>query len=261
MSAPRVLRALARRAAPKLMADRDRRYERAYRERAGITAIAHAIAGDRRVSGGPFVGLQLRDPLAEIDVPAAKLIGSYEQEIADVFSAAVAAGPPTFVDVGCADGYYAVGMAHASPSTTTYAFDLAASARRVCRETAQANAVAERVHIAGRCDARALRRLPLKDALVLIDIEGAEVDFLNSEAVELLASAQVVVEVHEDDIPGAGDRLRTRFAATHTAAVVTQVPRTASEYPQLAELSDERARLAIAEHRGPALHWLVLTPR
>lgn len=261
MPAPDLVRDLARRLTPGLMADRARRYERRYRERMGVTAVAEAIAGDRRVSAGPFAGMQLRASLAEIDVASAKLIGSYEREIADIFSDAIAAGVPTFVDVGCADGYYAVGMAFASNATTTYAFDLAASARRICRETAHANGVAERVRIGGRCDAAALRALPLEGALVLLDIEGAEVDFLDGETTDLLTRCQIVIEVHEDDLPGAGASLRKRFAATHVARAVAQASRDPADYERLAALSVDQARLAVAEHRGPALHWLVLTPR
>lgn len=261
MPAPEVVRGLARRIAPGPMADRDRRYERRYRERTGVTAVAMSIAGDHRVSGGPFAGMQLGDPLAEVDVPSAKLVGSYEQEIADVFIQSIVTRVRSFVDVGCADGYYAVGMAVASPSTTTYAFDLAASARRICRETAEANGVAARVQIGGRCGASALRKLPLEGALVLLDIEGAEVAFLDAEVAELLTSSQIVVEVHEDNVPGAGETLTKRFSATHVARAVAQAPRDPSDYERLAGLPAEQAHLAVAEHRGPALHWLVLTPR
>lgn len=255
------VRVLAHRLAPGLMAGRARRYERHYRDRTGVTAVANLIAGDRRVSGGPFAGMHINAPLSEIDVAPAKLSGSYEQEIAYVFADAILAGVPTFVDVGCADGYYAVGMALASPATTTYAFDLAASARRLCRETAEANGVSARVLVAGRCDVEELRRLPLDGAVVLVDIEGAEVEFLDAEVTDLLSGCTVVVEVHEDDVPGAGERLATRFAAGHAARVVEQLPRNPADFARLAGLSPEQAHLAVAEHRGPALHWLVLTPR
>ena len=51
MRAPQAFRVLARRVAPGLMADRDRRYERSYREAAGATTLATAIAE----SDVPFV--------------------------------------------------------------------------------------------------------------------------------------------------------------------------------------------------------------
>lgn len=116
------------------------------------------------------------------------------------------------------------------------------------------------MRIGGRCDAAALRMLPLDSALVLVDIEGAEIDFLDAEVSELLRGSHVVIEVHEDGVPGAGALLTTRFAATHAARVVEQAPREPADYERLAGLPVEPG-LAVAEHRGPALHWLVLTPR
>lgn len=255
------LRTAARRLAPGFMADRARRYEQGYRERTGVTALAEALVGDGEVSGGPFAGMLLGKPLAAVDAAPAKLVGSYEAELASVFGEAVDAAVPVFVDVGCADGYYAVGMARASPATTTHAFDLAGSARRLCRETALRNGVEARVRLAGRCDAAALRGVPLGGALVLVDIEGGELAFFTPEVIALLHASRVVVEVHEDDVPGAGEALTRRFAATHETAVVRQAPRTAADHPALAALPADRRELALSEHRDPRLHWLVLTPR
>jgi precorrin-6B methylase 2 len=243
------------------MADRDRRYERGHRERTGATQIASAIAGERHVLRGPFSGMLLSDALANVDAAAAKLLGSYEEEIADVFVRAIEDGTSTFVDVGCADGYYAVGMACAAPALTTHAFDIAASARDLCRQTAALNGVADRVEVRGRCDADELRRLDLDGALVLIDIEGAESAFLDGEVARLLARSRMVIEVHEDQAPGTGDELIARFARTHTARRVDQAPRTPSDHPALAGLSHADALLALSEHRGPRLYWLVLMPR
>jgi precorrin-6B methylase 2 len=205
--------------------------------------------------------MQLSDALADVDAAAAKLLGSYEEEIADVFVRAIEDGTSTFVDVGCADGYYAVGMACAAATLTTHAFDIAASARRLCRQTAALNGVTDRVDVRGRCDADELARLHLDRALVLIDIEGAEAAFLDGEVPRLLARSRLVIEVHEDQAPGTGDVLVARFARTHTARRIDQASRAPSGHLTLAGLSHADALLALSEHRGPQLYWLVLTPR
>jgi precorrin-6B methylase 2 len=261
LTIPKPVRTLARQVAPGLMADRDRRYERGHRERTGATGLATAIAGTRHVMCGPFAGMLLSDALADVDAAAPKLLGSYEEEISEVFLRAIEDGIRTFVDVGCADGYYAVGMAYAAPALTTHAFDIAASARDLCRRTAVLNGVTERVRVRGRCDGHALSLLDLNEALVLIDIEGAEAAFLDEETARLLGRSHVVVEVHEDEVPGMGDQLVARFAATHAVRRVAQAPRTPSDHPGLAGLPHDAAVLALSEHRGPQLYWLVLTPR
>ena len=130
------------------------------------------------VRAGPFAGLTYpRDQLADVDAPVAKLVGCYEQEIAATFREALADGVDVFVDVGSADGYYAVGMAVRSPSLTTHAYDLSRSARNLCAAIAALNGVDARVRLGSSCDTAALARLPLDGALLLCDIEGGEGEF------------------------------------------------------------------------------------
>jgi methylase of polypeptide subunit release factors len=90
----------------------------------------------------------------------AKLLGSYEEELHPVIAHALRSRPSIFVDIGCADGYYAVGFAQASPATTILAFDISRTARELCGELAVVNGVEARVQIAGGVTDRSLRELP-----------------------------------------------------------------------------------------------------
>jgi len=260
---PEAARRAARAVAPGYMANRARRYERGLRGREGVTALAERLLGGREavVRAGPFAGMRYPPRrLGDVDAAVAKLLGVYEREIAWVFERAIAQRVPAFIDVGCADGYYGVGMACASPATTTYAFDLAPSARELCATTAAFSGVAPRVRIGRRLTHAALAALPTDGALVLCDIEGAEVELLDAHAARLLARAVVVVEVHEDQRPGAGERLRAAFARTHDATAVAQQPR-AERPAALHGFSPQELACALHEFRDPRLHWLVLEPK
>jgi len=245
------------------MANRARRYERDLRRRSGSTAAAERLlaGGLPVVQAGPFAGLTYPDDrLADIDAPSAKLLGTYEQEIAWVFERALTSNVTAFIDIGCADGYYAVGMAHASAAITTYAYDLASSARDLCAATATASEAMPRVRIGKRFTVDLLASMPTDGALVLCDIEGAEVDLFDARAAAGLARSVVVVEVHETRRPGAGRYLREVFSRTHDAVSVAQAPR--REIPiQLGGWSEQDQTRAMSESRDPSLHWLVLTPR
>jgi hypothetical protein len=257
-------RDLAQRLAPSWMADRARRHERALRLRLGVADLAArlAVGRDAVVQAGPFMGMTYPAArLPDVDAPVTKLLGVYEHEIAWVFERAVARGAATFVDIGCADGYYAVGMAHASPATTTYAYDLAASARELCLQTARASGVGERVRIGKRFTIDRLESLPMDDgALVLCDIEGGEVELLDARAASALARSVVVVEVHADERPDAAVALGRAFAGTHDALTVPQLPRLAVP-PAVAQWPAPDQARALAEFRGPLLHWMVFEPR
>jgi hypothetical protein len=245
------------------MANRARRYERDLRQREGATRDAERLlaGGDPIVQAGPFAGMMYPGGrVADVDAAIPKLLGVYEQEIGWVFERGIAEQVPTFIDIGCADGYYAVGMAYASPATTTFAYDLSSSARRLCTETALASAVDGRVRIGKRFSVRALASIPVDRALLLCDIEGAEVQLLDRPAAAALAASVVVVEVHEDSFPGAGVRLMRAFADTHRALTVAQRPRPDAPQQIAGWSAYERSR-ALREFRGPRLHWIVFEPR
>lgn len=263
MAVPEQARSAARRLAPGLMANRARRYERALRQAEGVPDLAERLVGDSEVvvRDGPFAGMTYpAGRLPDIDAVVTKLLGLYEREIAWVFERAITQDVSTFIDIGCADGYYAVGMAHASAATTTYAYDLASSARRLCSDTASASGIAGRVQVGRRFTLDALASLPGKPALVLCDIEGGEIELFDAEAALVMATSVVVVEVHEDERPGAGALLQRVFDRTHRATVVLQEPRLEIPEALRAWSAQERAD-ALREFRGPRLHWIVFEPR
>lgn len=73
-------------------------------------------------------------------------------------------GLRTVINVGCAEGYYAIGMARAMPDSHIYAYDIDEEAQCLCRKMAKLNSVAERVTIRGGCDCAELNSLPLDGA-------------------------------------------------------------------------------------------------
>jgi hypothetical protein len=244
------------------MADRARAYERDFRIRRGITALGEQLVAttDATVRSGPLAGLAYPPSrMADIDAPVAKLLGCYEQEIAHIFGETLDRGVEVFVDVGAADGYYAVGMAVRNPSLTTYAYDLSRSARQICATVADLNSVRDRVRVARRCDADALAGLPLEDAFLLCDIEGGEVEFFDAHAVGLLRRTRVVVEAHDGITPGSGRQVARAFEHSHRASVVLPQAR-ASAYPCLEGCTPSELALAISEYRRPGDHWLDLVP-
>lgn len=264
MSLRFLVRDATTRAVPGYMADRARRHQRAVRERQGLPELTRRLTdpdGRIVVRHGPMAGLQLAEGrLAEIDAPVAKVLGTYEQELASVFYAAQERDS-VFVDVGCADGYFAVGMTVRSPKLVTHAYDISRSARDLCRQTAAVNACRHRVTVHGRFDARALRGLDGQAPFLLCDIEGAEAALFDRALVGLLAGAHVLIEVHEFAVPGAGAHLRGVFSGTHDARAFEQAPRRQAAIPELERWDPEEARRALDESRPRELSWLLFSPR
>ena len=247
------------------MAERARRWEQSFRERIGIVALLDHFSGryGTAVRGGPFLGLEYTSDLIRLaDAPVAKLLGSYEEELHEVIALEVRRAPAHFIDIGCAEGYYAVGFATACPSVYVHAFDLARSARASCRALAIHNGVDGRMAIGAQAGPDGLRKLPLNGSLVLSDCEGCELDTFTTDVVRLLETAHVVVELHEDARPGVTETLVKRFDHTHTCALIQARRRNPLCYPLLADFDESECELALAEMRPVPGHcWGVFLPR
>ena len=68
-----------------------------------------------RVFSGPFKGMQFIDESFE-NAFIPKILGIYERELHPAVEAAIALTPRLVVDIGTAEGYYAVGIARRLPT-------------------------------------------------------------------------------------------------------------------------------------------------
>jgi SAM-dependent methyltransferase len=191
-----------------------------------------------------------------------KLIGSYEAELyGDVESILRSGGFDRILDVGCAEGYYAVGLAMRAPDARVIAYDLDPTARQYCSKLAVLNGVEERVDVRGKCTLEEMREVVSDRTLVVMDCEGAEVELLRPDAVPGLLGSSILVELHDFIVPGAGDTVRARFRESHNITTRTVSDRDANGFPQLAPLPRKVAEYAIDEGRPVRQEWLVMTPK
>ena len=212
---------------------------------------------DPIVRHGPFAGLRYLPEAASLG----KLVGAYEREVQAAVEELIAAAPDTVIDVGCAEGYYAVGLARRLPRAAVYAFDVDQRARRLCAEMARLNGVAERVRIEGRCSTERLGQF--SDAarvVLLLDCEGCELDLLRPDLVPSLRRWAILVELHEFLHPDAWRTIGERFEKTHGLELIEEAP-DGSEIPELKALRPKKRRLALDEHRPAQMRWALLRPQ
>ena len=207
------------------------------------------------VLGGPFKGMRYSVRAAE-GARAARLIGAYEASLAPVFEAIIARRVPQIVDIGCAEGYYAVGLALRLPDSTIHARDTDPAARALVGQLAADNGVSDRVIVGGAMDHAALSLCADAETVVICDIEGAEDALLDPAAAPALSAADILVEVHEGVASGMADRIAARFAPTHR---ITRIGRKLddSALPDWTEgLSDLDRLLLLWEWRAAPTPWL-----
>ncbi len=127
-----------------------------------------------RIAAGPFRGLHYPQQ-AHGSTLAPKMLGTYEKEIqADLMG--LAAGARTFLNIGCAEGYYTTGLAARTDLQQVVGVDIQEQALQAAIDNARSNGVEDRCRFTADL-ATALGWLERID-LVLIDVDGAELDVL-----------------------------------------------------------------------------------
>lgn len=223
------------------------------------------IAPDMMVRHGVFQGLKY--PTSELlgHVVTPKLLGSYERELQPLLERLRTQDYSEVVDIGCAEGYYAVGLARLFPNATVYAYDINPEAIRLCRLMARENGVDARVITGAFCNATALQNLPFtRRALVVSDCEGYEKHLFTPETAHKLAAHDVLIEVHDLVDIGISAQLRAAFAATHQLEVILSVDDIKKaqqyEYPELASFDLAERKMLLTEWRASQMEWFYFSP-
>jgi hypothetical protein len=218
------------------------------------------------VLGGPFAGMRyVGQSVGSMWWP--KILGAYELELADIIRDLCLARPAWIVDVGAAEGYYAVGFAWRCPDARVVAFEAEPAGRELQAQLAALNGVSDRLQIEGFCDHDALRRAlasATPGGLLICDIEGGERDLLDPALVPALTDGRwtLLVEIHDHVDPTIINILIDRFHATHTVEEIVTRPRHARDLP----VSARNGFLArwvptyLDERRPAPMRWLLLRP-
>ncbi len=221
------------------------------------TYLAHA---GPIIMQGPFAGMTYVAAATE-GALAPRLLGVYESELHPHIEAFAAEGLDCVIDVGCAEGYYAVGLARRMPETEVHAFDIDPNARAACAELASRNGVADRIRIGGEFKPGDFQAFAGRRVLVVVDTEGAEVDILQPDLAPALAEMSIIVETHDLYRAGAMKAMLDRFGGTHDIVRVDQTGKAFEMPAWLKELGHLDHLLAVWEWRQRPTPWLVMRPK
>ncbi|MBX9934900.1 MAG: hypothetical protein K2Y56_25905 [Methylobacterium sp.] len=219
---------------------------------------AEAIYRDAggRVQDGPFRGLHLSPTANWGHDMVAMLLGQYEREVVEALFARDLSSYGMFVDIGAANGFFAVGMARAA-KLPVIAYERDAASQGVIKANADLNGVS--LDIRGEATASVLDATlaGAGRALVLVDIEGAEIAVLDPVAVPHLANADLVVESHDVEGRRSVDVLTERLAGTHEAKPIAREGRNPFAFPRLSAIPDNEAWICLSEERGAESGWVL----
>jgi len=216
------------------------------------------------VAAGPFQGLRLLPDVSwGVGDNAAKLVGLYEAELHPALRDLARAPPSAVINVGCAEGYYAVGLARLFPQAAIYAFDTDPKAQLICRQTAVLNQVGDRVTVLGACAPPVLLSLLRQHpaALLVIDCEGYEKELLAGAVLAAAAHASLIVECHDFVDPTITSTLIERLGVSHMVENVAEGGRDPNQLEPLRQLSSLDRWLVVLENRPAMMNWVLARPR
>jgi hypothetical protein len=212
------------------------------------------------VRSGPFKGMRyVRDAVGS--AWGAKLIGTYERELHPLLNRWIGHHYQRVVIVGAAEGYYAVGFALKAPEARIIAFEGLEQGRTLMLQLARSNRLElNRLDVRGWCDVANLQDAvgDGDSTLVICDVEGAERELMQPNAVPGLIAADLIIELHEFKHRGIGEQLRSRFAESHQVTVVHQTMRTPDDCDVIGTnfLPVRYRQWATAEFRPEPMSWL-----
>lgn len=216
------------------MASRSRDYQVRFLRESGwlAKAEAHIAKHGLCVQLGPFAGMVYPPRVAANRHILPKLAGTYERELHPYFT--TNPGYSRIIDIGCAEGYYAVGLARRW-GIPVVAYDTDRREREFCRELAMANGVDPLVELRSLCTAAELLTFPAHERiLILSDCEGFEQHLFTPDLVRYGQQWCYLIELHGD----AGNAVCPLFPDALYAEYLDSADR-------------------VAELRDPAQKWLI----
>jgi hypothetical protein len=233
--------------------------------RSFVDDAVRTLFPDLAVKHGAFRGMKYPEAKSAGSTLFPKLLGCYERELSGLVERICARPYDEIVDVGCGEGYYAVGLALRIPSATVYAYDIYDKAVELCRRMADLNGVGERVVTGSSCDAATLRALPGgRKVLIISDCEGYEKELFSEDLVPALANYDLLIETHDFIDIDISSTIRRLFANTHACEVFQSIDDIKKAqtyaYDELAGFSLSQRKMLLREGRPAIMEWLFLTP-
>ncbi len=224
-----------------------------------------SVFSELKVMNGPFKGLKYGSLSSYGSAIYPKLLGSYERELHAVIEKCCQDQYSEIIDVGCAEGYYAVGLAIRNKSAKVYAYDTESEARKLCEASARLNSVSQRVNVHGFFSPDELAKFKFTGkGLVICDCEGYEKILFNNKNIQNLSNCDLVIELHDFMDPDISHELLELFSKTHKVEKIKSLDdlektRTYA-IPEISELNFYEKLEVLREYRPFIMDWYYCTP-
>lgn len=226
----------------------------------------YPIVNRKEVLNGPFKGMKYPSLSSVGSSLFPKLLGSYERELHQVTEGFFSENYSEIVDIGCAEGYYAIGFGLKLVNAKIYAYDSDATARALCYQMAKVNSIENRIIIKDTCTARELENFKFTGkVLIICDCEGYEKYLFDKHSVKNLKNCDLLIEMHDFIDLNISGKMIELFNETHDLQIVKSIDDIEKAKTYVFEetkgLSLEEKLKLYREWRPSIMEWLICTPK
>lgn len=219
------------------------------------------------VQNGIFKGLKLtHDTNTSAGVLGSKVLGFYENIVMEnILSRAPF---HNIINLGSADGYFAIGMLIKKLANRAICFEITESGRKSIEKNALLNHCSEKLNIFGKADSEFHKKikdsgLDLTNSLIICDIEGGEFEYIQVDMFTQFKNTTWVIELH-DRIQDLDCNLRKdlikKIPSNLNYRIIKSQPINWTDNTRLETLSDNDRALLFSEGRKQIGEWIIIHP-
>jgi precorrin-6B methylase 2 len=219
------------------------------------------------VKYGPFTGLCLENQHSWLSFNRGNmLLGLYEKEVVSNIVTS-SQQKDYFIDIGAADGYFALGVLVGKLFEHSYCFESTSKGQQLITKNAVKNNLINQISVFGKAEIDFLSNIPqshIKNSVVLIDIEGGDFNLLTEDTLEKLSGAHVIIELHHMFLQNGLEilsNLRERVEKWFKIEILETASRDLSKISEISKWSDTDRWIMCSEGRPMAPIWWKLTPK
>lgn len=215
---------------------------------------------------GVFKDLKILDKVwwGQNDITS-KIFGEYEKHIVCKLDE-LKGHSNNFIDIGAADGFFAVGSRKNGLFECCYCYEITRSGQETIKKLACLNGVDSGIIIYGEAKKNSLRSLVnnIGSSVILCDIEGGEFELFDYETLYSLRKCFIIIELHDNVFPeysGKREKLISNASDFFTIGYIDRINPNIYNNDQLYAWSDIERLIAFDECRPSNMSWLFLSPK
>lgn len=218
------------------------------------------------VQNGPFKGMRYPEINSVCSTIYPKLLGCYEKELWETIDKFKSNKYTEIIDVGCAEGYYAIGLGINIPNAKVFAYDTDEKARTLCEKMAILNNIKDKIIIKSECTPEELASFSFKGkGLIICDCEGFEKELFTENNIRNLINCDLIIETHDLFDINISTYLKKVIHQTHNIYSVKSIDDIEKvltyNFNGLEKLSFIEKKQVLTEKRGAIMEWLICTPK